>query len=146
MKKIENLVTSKGICILDNDDVLVTYMGKEGPFLSVSFSPVIDGFTLTYEFNEIQANSEKFIKKYSSVKIFNFLEKDIEENKSLWGELVKTISSIQKETGKPVFCFDSLMGIQNFYDLEGNYLMSGSDTFDETDIEFLKEVLESFDE
>lgn len=145
MKKIENLVTSKGICLLDNDYVLVTYMNQEGPFLSVTFSPMFEGSTLTYEFDSIETMSEKFMKKYSSVKIFKFLEKDIEENQSLLGEVVKTIYSIQEETEKPVFCFDSLMGVQNFYDLEGNYLLSSSDIFDESDIELLKEILESFE-
>lgn len=140
MKNLSNLIEFKGIHINEDGVIHLSYTGDEGVLFDVSMSIYEDMEMISAKHFEIISKTIR--QNYSPMEVFEFINTDLQGYVNLLSQIVSTIASIQKQIGKKVVCVDLLMGIQKFYDMEGNSLASSTDVFDEETFEMFK-MLES---
>jgi len=136
MKNLSNLIEFKGIHINEDGVIHLSYTGLEGVLFDVSMSIDKDMEIIGAKYFEIVSKTIR--QTYSPMEIFEYINTDLQGYVNLLSQIVSTIVSIQKQIGEKVVCIDLLMGIQKFYDMEGNSLASSTDVFDEETFEMFK--------
>lgn len=138
MKNLQEMIEFKGIHITEEGLIHLSYTGDEGVLFHVIMDVKIDRDTTKFGVVSFEIVSKKIRKNYSSVQIFEFIKTDLQGYGKLLSQLVLSIPSIEDQIGEKVACIDLLFGIQKFIDMEGNFVATSTDVFNEEEFAMYK--------